>query len=282
MNNPWKSNVEREVKMTITPAIAEEMLKYEILGNRETRRHTDTIAVAMVNDDFVYMADPIRFVSDGRMVDGGNRLRAIIKSDTTQEVLIAMGLKESIIPYLNHGSLNRDGGDVLQIMTTMSHELATIVGPMIPRISGYKHNNKQYRSDRINPAKIVDMYMSDKNIKLAAEAIIPIYRKGSSPLPKGVAAFLYYEMAKKTGKDEVSDFMTKLMTGVGITTSDSPILRLREKLDKARRGLLKWKMHEKIEVTINIWNITRSKGLRRVTKTGLSPELGREELLKIQ
>ena len=65
MSNEWKSKTPRVFDVVITPEIATEMLSYEIEGNRFTPRHTDTIAKAMTAGDFVYTADPIKFIRDG-------------------------------------------------------------------------------------------------------------------------------------------------------------------------------------------------------------------------
>jgi hypothetical protein len=78
--------------IAIDPAFAKELLDTMVDNRNVRQKAVDGMARAMAKGDFPFCADPIRINSRGELDDGEHRLRAVIQSDTTQNMLVVMGL----------------------------------------------------------------------------------------------------------------------------------------------------------------------------------------------
>lgn len=117
----------------VTPAMAEEwLLKYNYHNRDLRRRKTDEYADAMLSGDWVFQGDPIRFAVTGRLLDGQNRLNAIIKSGTTQLMLIVRNLPESVFDRIDVGAV-RTKKDALQIGQVAHYSRVASAVPVIDR-----------------------------------------------------------------------------------------------------------------------------------------------------
>lgn len=77
----------------ITPRIAKTMLSHNT-GNRPLRKAVvQRYATDMENGDWQDNGDPIRFDTNGRLIDGQHRLEAVILSDTPIDAWVLRGLK---------------------------------------------------------------------------------------------------------------------------------------------------------------------------------------------
>jgi hypothetical protein len=69
--------------MPVSPALAREWLELEHKKNRRTPTVTAKYSAEMVNGGWRPSPEPIVFSSEGALINGGNRLRAVIDSGTT-------------------------------------------------------------------------------------------------------------------------------------------------------------------------------------------------------
>ena len=101
-----------KVKLTsITPSLAEEMLKKN-MGNRPLNiLHADKLAKEMVSGRWKVNGDTICLNGD-RIIDGQHRLHAIIQSGITCEILVVDGLDYDVFDTKDVGK-RRSPGDTL-------------------------------------------------------------------------------------------------------------------------------------------------------------------------
>lgn len=98
----------------IDPSFANDLLKTQV-DNRPLKEKTlDGMIRAMRKGKFPFCADPIRLNERGELEDGEHRLRAIIKSGTTQAMLLAWGLPSENRRYYDSGS-NRNAADQVKL-----------------------------------------------------------------------------------------------------------------------------------------------------------------------
>ena len=69
----------------------------------------------MISGKWLFDGQPIRFDSDGFLLDGQHRLNAIVKSGTSQKFLIIKGLQNETFKVMDTGK-NRNGSDALSIL----------------------------------------------------------------------------------------------------------------------------------------------------------------------
>lgn len=101
--------------ISITPEMAKEMLKSNI-NNRRVRDHkVMEMAQLMIDGKWKSgTAEPIKVSITGRLLDGQNRLYAVIKSGKTIDFLVASELSEDVFDVLDTGS-RRTASDTFYI-----------------------------------------------------------------------------------------------------------------------------------------------------------------------
>lgn len=81
-------------EMTITPAIAMDMLKHNHKNRRIIRSHVETFARDIVEGRWAQSIEPITFSKTGRLLNGQHRLEAVVLADAPIEALVLRGLEE--------------------------------------------------------------------------------------------------------------------------------------------------------------------------------------------
>lgn len=100
--------------VNVSPAIAREMLTHNT-HNRNLKRQHHQYAEDMVNGDWKpEICDPIRFSHDGTLLDGQNRLHAVIEADITIPFLVVRGLPNDTQTVMDTG-VGRKFADVLKL-----------------------------------------------------------------------------------------------------------------------------------------------------------------------
>lgn len=100
----------------VTPATAEAWLGKN-QGNRNLKvRRIAELARDMANHEFAVTGEAIKFDWNGRLIDGQNRLTAVIQSGTSIVTLVVRGLDPTVQAILDTGS-KRTGADALKMKT---------------------------------------------------------------------------------------------------------------------------------------------------------------------
>lgn len=100
-------------KKLITPQLAKVLLEKNTINRKPTSARIAFYADQMLAGN--WMADTCEFIKiaeDGTLIDGQNRLMAIIKADKPIELLVATGVPKSAIDFIDTGK-SRSAGDLL-------------------------------------------------------------------------------------------------------------------------------------------------------------------------
>ena len=102
--------------MKISPLMANRILSKNVFINRKIRQnHVIYLSSQMSNGKWRLTGESIKFNKDQGLIDGQYRLRAIIRSNTTQEFLVITNLSNEIFKVIDTGK-NRTAGDVLSVI----------------------------------------------------------------------------------------------------------------------------------------------------------------------
>lgn len=127
----------------LTPELAKEYL--ERLPERQrnmSERTVDGYASDMLEGEWYFIGDPIRFDPDGWLIDGQHRCTAVIESDRVEPVLVIRGLPADRIRVVDTGR-KRTFADALRIEGYPNHmNLAAIT----TRVWHWEHGNFGYKS----------------------------------------------------------------------------------------------------------------------------------------
>jgi len=237
---------------TITPVVATEMLKKNLNNRKVSENHVRFLAEEMRNGNWLFDGQPLRFDENNVLIDGQHRLNAIIKSQTSQNLLIITGLKKESFRVMDTGK-NRNAADVLSINGEQYYStIASCAKFIIMLKSGSSDRNRIGRTSNTNIVKwlennrsIVDHIKTAEKLKHAFSGVLT---------STYIASFRFLFAEKDVLKSE--EFIRKLCTGLDLTEKD-PILTLRRTLIKEK--MAKWNMPQKDKQALIIkgWNAYR-------------------------
>lgn len=116
------SSTPQQQVISVTPEIATEMLEHNT-GNRTIKAGAvNMYARDMLSGNWQFTADPIRFDTTGRLLDGQQRLSAIIQSGATITMLVVTGLAPETQEVMDSG-VKRTAADQLSMKGVTSSAL---------------------------------------------------------------------------------------------------------------------------------------------------------------
>ena len=238
---------------TITPVVATEMLKKNLNNRKVSEKHVRFLAQEMRSGNWLFDGQPLRFDEDNVLIDGQHRLNAIIRSKTSQNLLIITGLKKESFKVMDTGK-NRNAADVLSINGEQYYSVIASCAKFIIKLKGGNSTGGSRMSSTSN-SSIVDWLNNNR--------VIVDYIKTSDKLKHAfsgvlsntyIASFLFLFAEKDAVASE--DFMRKLCTGLDLTEKD-PILTLRKTLLKEKMAKSDLPQKDKQALIIKGWNAYR-------------------------
>lgn len=77
------------VQQVVTPEMAAEMLRHNVLNRRLNKTRVQTLISAIKNGTWTESPQPICFDKDGNLIDGQHRLEAIVRAEVPVVMTIA-------------------------------------------------------------------------------------------------------------------------------------------------------------------------------------------------
>jgi len=100
----------------ITPSLAEEYLTFNTANRPCSEDRVKNYASDMRDNEWMQDGSPIRFGTSGKLIDGQNRLKAIVRSGKTIRTLVVRGLADSVFLTMDSGKA-RSAADGICIAT---------------------------------------------------------------------------------------------------------------------------------------------------------------------
>lgn len=232
--------------VNITPEQAERMLTKNSHNRALSVGNMKSYAYEMQSGNWMFNGDPIRFASDGTLLDGQTRLTAIIKSGIAQEILVVSGLNKEVFKTIDTGR-NRKGADVLTV-EGLEVKYAQIASGLISRIIkseiATQANNEMWYERGVARTQLYNEFMPERHI--TNNGIVEYYRENKSEITEvinfvsalktqsnkviffGIFTYAFW-LLRRINIDQAESFFTSLATGENLEAND-PVYRLREKL----------------------------------------------------
>lgn len=239
----------------VDPNVAADWLKRNSQNRPKKNARIAIYADAMKGDKWKMTGSPVQFGASGRLVDGQNRLQAIIDSGVTVRMLVVDGVDDEIFDVIDGGA-KRTGSDMLHIEgyegwiancgSTSSQIAGSLMAGQLPYSLHYSAQGvRQFVLEHPELMQSV-AYLSD------------LPRKGV-PLIHSAGAALHYLMAQK---DAIlaDSFMRRFYTGEDLSAGDM-ILNLRNVLISRAMGNTSSRGNNTASVgaTIRVWNSLRAR-----------------------
>lgn len=244
-------------KQLVTPEIAKQLLDKN-LKNRNLKtvyveRYAEDMKSGRWKED---TAEPIKINKHGHILDGQNRLHAVIKSGQPIYFHIVSGLDDSILPFLDSGAA-RTPGDQFKIHGIKNDVRVSASISLYFRLKNQNAGaiNSDKRTGATNKV-LLDMY--DERPKFWQNIVAKIaywYPRISGLLtPAQIGGF--YAFFHDINALDAEDFMEQLCTGMNV--KNKTIALLRTKLMDDKLGTRKMTAATKYSYLVKTWNMFRN------------------------
>lgn len=237
---------------TITPKQAETYLDHNTINRSLNQKRVKALAKAIERDEWMLTGDPIRFDSDGRLIDGQHRLHACLVSALPIKSLVIRGLDPAVFKVIDTGK-SRTAGDVLSIMGYASGARLAVAAKVYYGLAvGYPLSiiNKSYNGlTNAQTIKVVE----------ATPGLVERVRQFHSPdfrLVRCGPRAIYTAVAEATYQGvpgKAASFWEGVISGVGLQKGD-PALALRDKMLRARTLDVKPQHWQWVGWIVAAWN----------------------------
>jgi len=260
-----KSNLSIEV-VTITPKLAREWLKKNIMNRGIQQKVVNQYVQDMMIGDWLLTGDSIKFSNSDELLDGQHRLLAIVQSNTSQKILVIKGLDKDIFYVLDKGK-RRSFHDVLTInqyknasLTAATTRLCYIYN--VTKFKGFKTNPKLVHNFDI----LTHFLKKNKEIEESIRFIISLGR--NYIIPDSVSAAMHWILTK-IDPEKADTFIVKLAAGANLELND-PIHIIRKKVFDIKRIGAHVRKQELLNLIVQAWNAfyTNTPLINPVLKSG--------------
>jgi hypothetical protein len=247
----------RNERVTVTPELAERWLKFYEDGSgtvyNRTPGVTHVIKMArdMANDHWKDTGVPIIFGTHGKVLDGGQRLQAVVMSDKPIEFNVEFGVDPAAQIAMDRVRARTFAND-LQMKGVVNYMVIAATTNIILHWRSGKLLDKR---DAPTPTELLEFEQQhSEELQLAGRQAGYVY--GRLPLvTKTVIAAVFFE-AVKIDEDTCMTFFEGLAEGKDLPDGD-PILALRNVILRYRRGF-KPSRTEQLYQCVYAWNLFRA------------------------
>jgi len=234
----------------VTPSVARQWL--DRLADNQRKQKPSVIeryARDMRNGTFLTTGDPIRFDWNGRLIDGQQRLNAIIISGVPVMLLVVRGVDPEAMVVIDIGA-QRTFADSLKITGTLrtSH-----VGAIVRRVIGWERGNYtgNTSSAELTPTRPELMAFYRDHMAAFDAAAHRGKDVANQKLGNATASGTAFYLFARLDVDAAHTFVERVIQGTNLHYGD-PALTLSRKL--ARR---EWNTPEQLAGWIRAWNAFR-------------------------
>jgi hypothetical protein len=236
-------------KVLITPAYAKKLLESNTsnrrLKTRKVAQYAEDMAAGRWKED---TGETIKISKTGRILDGQNRLHAIIKSGIAVYMHIVTNLEEEVFDVIDTGAV-RSANDVFKIKDI---KYETVLPAIIQFYNQLSNGSKLSDDSRVTNSVLLNQYYENEifwqNITKQSMSWYLAFAKILPPTYIGGFHAYFYGL----NKDKATEFMSQLTTGIGIT--NPTILVLRNKLIQDKLSNKKILPRIKVAYIIKAWN----------------------------
>jgi len=217
---------------TITPAEAAAYLDLLIRPNRLLNPYiVQSYARDMTSGHWYLTGDPIRFDTEGRLIDGQHRLKAAVLANVPFESYVIRDLPTSVITVLDSGR-KRTAGDLLAFRGHPNgHLLSATCKWMLTMKAMAQTNGKSIMPRTVmkpSYAEIVDIVEQHPELAHSCQVVM-----GAMGIRPSVLAAIHYVGKNLLKKQEdgvfLADAFVKVFTkGIGYWEDNDPAIRLRD------------------------------------------------------
>lgn len=253
----------------VGPELAGEYLAHNTHNRRPRATAVGGYVQDMLNGDWRWTGDPIRFDVNGVLIDGQHRLLAIVESGVTIPLLVLRGLAAEAQDDIDAG-VPRKFYDVLALHGEVnSGSLAAIVRKVAHWEQGRRGDStKGSKPTTAALLRVLDAHPELRDVAREAKTICT-----HVDLPASLVGLVYW-LFTNIDEEDAQFFFARLSDGQSLAKGD-PIYQLRSTISTSRAQLGERNQRYLLAVTIKAWNAYRegeTVGQLRFRTGGAKPE----------
>ena len=237
-------------KLLVTPEMATEWLQNNDHNRPIDWRLVQTYQRQMENGAWKFVGDPIRIGVTGRLLDGQNRLTAVVLTGKPQTFVVISKLAEDTQAYMDVGK-RRTPGDIFTMEgVTDGRGVSSLASMLMLYEKGVLLDSKY----QVTVNETLDYYRHPENTDLINKGTqIGKQVRRALPFNPAVAGTVWVAVSRTSDPFTVNEFFEKLLTGLNLGEGD-PILALRNWVIRRRREDVRVNRNEYFYVLIRVWN----------------------------
>jgi len=244
-----RPNIRIEIVL-VTPEIAEAWLGKNTANRNINRQNIDKYARDMKAGKWRLNGETVIFADNGRLLDGQNRMHAIIKAGVPVQMLVVGNIPSDAMSSIGTGK-SRNFANVLQIDGhANSHSLQTLVRRALLWKAGYRTNSGNFKPTN---AEMLDFLEKHPDLEFSAEIAGQLY--GRTLLPRSVVSLSHWLFAS-IDAGEATWFLARIADED--VPRNHPARVLRRRIVAMRLAGGRVNETEALALTIRAWNAFRS------------------------
>lgn len=251
----WLMDTTEHVLMTITPALAQEMLAYNDSNRPLSPNRVKLYARQMLNGEWRLTKQPIIFSKSHKLQDGQHRLRACLDSGMSIRAWVDFGDEDENFAFIDVGK-PRGASDIFAINGVKCYTaMAAAARWIMAYDKGALAGGQGGLSFSPTPRELLAYYHGLQGIERSLP-VFDAFAESRIASPSAMMAMHYLCARKNRGHADA--FFTKVGTGVGFTDKQEPAYKLHKRLIENLTGAERIKPLIIAAYTIKAWNAFRT------------------------
>lgn len=236
--------------VNVTPALAQAWLEHNT-GNRKYKdREIDRYARDMAAGRWKLTGESIKFSRELRLLDGQNRLAAVIKSGATVPMFVTRGLDDDSQRVMDTGAKRNSADDLGMHGEKHASTLAAVCRLAI---AAETVGIERQGSLSVSNLEIVEFLEANPDIRDAVQVAREFARQMDA-YPT-VVAYAYWKLSA-LDPWEAASFFEAAASKVGLNEGD-PVLAMTKRFAEARRNRERLPHAVQLSVIYRVWNARR-------------------------
>jgi hypothetical protein len=239
--------VHAEVEV-VTPEMAAEWLGRNRHNRNMKRTVIDKVTGAISRGEWMINGEAPKFDWDGNLLDGQNRLAAVVESGRPIETLVVYGLDPTSQQTMDTGA-KRSAADVLALRGEPNPFLLAATVPWVWRwYAGLSmHNHSPYPT----PQQLVAALERHPEVRDHLQPAVKLHKK--IRLTPSVGAFSHFLLHTEADAELAEGFFEGLNSGANLA-GDSPILLLRRAVERDAFAVRRMEPRRVLALVFKAWN----------------------------
>lgn len=243
--------------MEVTPAMADEWLDTNIKNRNLRRRKVNEFTRDMINRNWRNIGDPIRFDTDGRLVDGQHRLTALLEAaeedpDIVIPLLVVRGVAPEDQVVMDTGT-RRTAADQLKMQGYTNYAVLANAAKWLIFWERNALDADTVSIKNVTHTEIMAYVQRNPEIQNLVGEVVRLKTYYDLPIGYVAAAWM---ICQRINAEDADDFFHRLADGVNLAGGD-PILALRNRLRELRTTRTHLQGEVWLSLLIRAWNARR-------------------------